>query len=147
MPRYSQRFSLAVTSNQKRRYNASMVTNCYLPYLQVMDTCLVHYSNFCFFVGSCFFHPCSLLHLLECQLCLFSFQVAKCAYAVIIIAVFWVFEVMPIAVTSLIPIFLFPLLGIMKSGEVCKNYANVSRLVYTVTVIVANPRARLVPQY
>lgn len=56
----------------------------------------------------------------------FSLQVAKCAYAVIIIGVFWVFEVMPIAVTSLIPVFLFPLLGIMGSAEVCKNYANVS---------------------
>ena len=54
------------------------------------------------------------------------FQVSKCAFAVILIGVYWVLEVMPIAVTSLIPIFLFPLMGIMPSADVCSNYANVS---------------------
>lgn len=64
-------------------------------------------------------------------------SVAKCAYAVIIIGVFWVMEVMPIAVTSLIPIFLFPILGIMPSAEVCVNYANDTLMLFMGSLIVA----------
>ncbi|KAL4223844.1 hypothetical protein ACF0H5_017309 [Mactra antiquata] len=64
-------------------------------------------------------------------------SVAKCAYAVIIIGTFWVLEVMPIAVTSLIPIFLFPLLGIMPSAQVCVNYANDTLMLFMGSLVVA----------
>lgn len=64
-------------------------------------------------------------------------SVAKCAYAVIIIGVFWVLEVMPIAVTSLIPIFLFPVLGIMPSADVCVNYANDTLMLFMGSLVVA----------
>ncbi|XP_045171468.2 solute carrier family 13 member 2-like isoform X2 [Mercenaria mercenaria] len=64
-------------------------------------------------------------------------SVAKCAYAVIIIGVFWVMEVMPIAVTSLIPIFIFPILGIMPSSEVCVNYANDTLMLFMGSLVVA----------
>lgn len=64
-------------------------------------------------------------------------SVAKCAYAVIIIGAFWVLEVMPIAVTSLIPVFIFPLLGIMKSEEVCANYANDTLMLFMGSLVVA----------
>ena len=39
-------------------------------------------------------------------------------------AIWWVSLAVPIAVTSLIPIIAFPLLGVMKSGLVVKYYAN-----------------------
>ncbi|XP_052798801.1 Na(+)/citrate cotransporter-like isoform X2 [Mya arenaria] len=64
-------------------------------------------------------------------------SVAKCAYAVIIIGVYWVLEVMPIAVTSLIPVFLFPILGIMPSSAVCKNYANDTLMLFFGSLVVA----------
>ncbi|XP_052233654.1 Na(+)/citrate cotransporter-like isoform X2 [Dreissena polymorpha] len=64
-------------------------------------------------------------------------SVSKCAYAVIIIGVYWVLEVMPIAVTSLIPVFLFPLLGIMPSADVCKNYANDTLMLFFGSLVVA----------
>ncbi|KAL3857575.1 hypothetical protein ACJMK2_012225 [Sinanodonta woodiana] len=50
---------------------------------------------------------------------------------------FWVLEVMPIAVTSLIPIFLFPLLGIMPSRDVCFNYAEDTIMLFLGSLIVA----------
>lgn len=64
-------------------------------------------------------------------------SVAKCAFAVILIGVYWVLEVMPIAVTSLIPIFLFPLMGIMPSKDVCANYANDTLMLFFGSLVVA----------
>ncbi len=43
---------------------------------------------------------------------------------VLLMAVWWITEALPIAVTSLIPIPLYPLLGIMKSSEVTPNYTD-----------------------
>ena len=39
----------------------------------------------------------------------------KCAYVVMIMAVYWVTEALPLEVTSLIPMVGFPLLGIMST--------------------------------
>lgn len=41
-----------------------------------------------------------------------------------LMAVWWMTEAMPIPVTSLLPIFLFPLLGVTKGTEVTLSYAN-----------------------
>jgi len=45
-------------------------------------------------------------------------QEAKCAYIIIIMAVYWCTEVIPLAVTSLIPVVFFPLLGVQSSKKV-----------------------------
>lgn len=45
-----------------------------------------------------------------------------------LMAIWWLTEAASIAVTSLLPLALFPLLGIMKSADVAENYAN--HLVY-----------------
>lgn len=50
---------------------------------------------------------------------------AQLAAAVIsLMAIWWISLAVPIAVTSLIPIIAFPLLGVMESGQVVKFYAN-----------------------
>ncbi|KAL3857545.1 hypothetical protein ACJMK2_012199 [Sinanodonta woodiana] len=49
---------------------------------------------------------------------------ALCAYAVIVMAVYWLTEALPIAVTSLLPIFLFPVLGLMTAKDVSEKYIN-----------------------
>lgn len=38
-------------------------------------------------------------------------QAFKCAYVMILMAVFWTTEALPLAVTALIPVVLFPILG------------------------------------
>jgi len=48
----------------------------------------------------------------------------KMAYCLILMATFWVTEVMPLAVTALMPIFLFPLMQIENTDETCKAYFN-----------------------
>ncbi|XP_072527528.1 solute carrier family 13 member 1 [Salminus brasiliensis] len=49
-------------------------------------------------------------------------QVAQCAFTLILMAVFWMTEAMPLSVTALIPALLFPLFGIMKSSVVATMY-------------------------
>ncbi|KAL3857546.1 hypothetical protein ACJMK2_012200 [Sinanodonta woodiana] len=49
---------------------------------------------------------------------------ALCAYAVLIMAVYWLTEALPIAVTSLLPIILFPVLGLMTAKDVSAKYIN-----------------------
>jgi sodium-dependent dicarboxylate transporter 2/3/5 len=49
---------------------------------------------------------------------------AKCAYVLCLMGIFWVFEFIPLAVTSLFPVALFPLLGLMSTAEVSSQYFN-----------------------
>jgi len=42
----------------------------------------------------------------------------------IIMAIWWVTEIVPLAITSLLPIVLFPALGIMNGREVSATYFN-----------------------
>ncbi|XP_046437439.1 solute carrier family 13 member 2-like [Daphnia pulex] len=49
-------------------------------------------------------------------------QEALTGYVVVIMAVYWMTEALPLPVTSLLPIIAFPLLGIMNTGQVCMNY-------------------------
>uniref|UniRef100_H2Y7R4 Uncharacterized protein n=1 Tax=Ciona savignyi TaxID=51511 RepID=H2Y7R4_CIOSA len=48
--------------------------------------------------------------------------VAKCAYGLIIMAVYWTTEACPLAVTSLLPIVLFPMLGVLDADSVSMAY-------------------------
>ncbi|EFO21042.2 hypothetical protein LOAG_07442 [Loa loa] len=47
---------------------------------------------------------------------------AKCGYCVGIMAVYWVMEVLPLAITALLPMVLYPLLGLMASDDVAQMY-------------------------
>uniref|UniRef100_A0A671NJH1 Solute carrier family 13 member 1 n=1 Tax=Sinocyclocheilus anshuiensis TaxID=1608454 RepID=A0A671NJH1_9TELE len=47
---------------------------------------------------------------------------AECAYILILMAVYWMTEVIPLSVTALLPSLLFPLFGIMKSSQVATVY-------------------------
>ncbi|MCJ8735978.1 hypothetical protein PDJAM_G00253640 [Pangasius djambal] len=49
-------------------------------------------------------------------------KVAQCAYTLVLMAVFWMTEALPLSVTALLPALLFPLFGIMKSSAVATLY-------------------------
>eukprot|EP00075_Anas_platyrhynchos_P013969 XP_027303222.1 solute carrier family 13 member 5-like [Anas platyrhynchos] len=55
---------------------------------------------------------------------------AKCAYIIIIMAVYWCTEVIPLAVTSLMPVVFFPLLGVQSSKSVCLQYLNDTNMLF-----------------
>ncbi|HMQ53561.1 MAG TPA: DASS family sodium-coupled anion symporter [Anaerolineae bacterium] len=51
-------------------------------------------------------------------------EMIKMLAVVILMAIWWMTEALPIPVTALLPIALFPTLGIMKSAETTPSYAN-----------------------
>jgi sodium-dependent dicarboxylate transporter 2/3/5 len=55
-------------------------------------------------------------------------------YTTLPLAVWWVTEAVPLGVTSLLPIALFPLLGVTEGGEVSKSYFNDTIVVFFSTV-------------
>ena len=48
----------------------------------------------------------------------------RCLYIIVIMAGYWMFQLLPLPVTSLIPIVAFPLAEISGTGQVCSKYFN-----------------------
>ncbi|XP_059511419.1 solute carrier family 13 member 2-like [Stegostoma tigrinum] len=51
-------------------------------------------------------------------------KAAGCGYTIILMAIYWCTEALPLAVTAFIPVLLFPMFGIMESSKVCVEYLN-----------------------
>ncbi|XP_029438591.1 solute carrier family 13 member 1-like isoform X1 [Rhinatrema bivittatum] len=49
-------------------------------------------------------------------------QEAACAYILLVTAAYWISEAIPLGAAAMVPAFLFPLFGIMKSSEVAAEY-------------------------
>uniref|UniRef100_A0A4W6FZ56 Solute carrier family 13 member 4 n=1 Tax=Lates calcarifer TaxID=8187 RepID=A0A4W6FZ56_LATCA len=50
------------------------------------------------------------------------FSEACCAYVLMVTAVYWVSEAVPLGAAALVPAFLYPLFGVLKSSEVAAEY-------------------------
>ncbi|XP_060941223.1 Na(+)/citrate cotransporter-like [Limanda limanda] len=59
-----------------------------------------------------------------------STREAACAYVIALMAVYWCTEVLPLAVTALLPTVLFPVLGIMESKDVCMQYLKDTNMLF-----------------
>ncbi|XP_018547329.1 solute carrier family 13 member 2 [Lates calcarifer] len=62
---------------------------------------------------------------------------ARCGYAIILMALYWCTECMPLAVTALLPVVLFPMMGIMSAGEVSIEYLKDSNMLFIGGLLVA----------
>jgi len=62
---------------------------------------------------------------------------ARCAYVVLVMAVYWTLELLPLPVTSLLPVVLFPLLGIASTNETAVVYMKGTQMMYLGSLMIA----------
>ncbi|XP_074109353.1 protein I'm not dead yet [Cotesia typhae] len=61
----------------------------------------------------------------------------KCLYVIAIMAMYWVTESLPLPITGMIPVVLYPLLGILNTGATCDAYINDTTLMFLGSLIIA----------
>ncbi|VDN52371.1 unnamed protein product [Dracunculus medinensis] len=61
----------------------------------------------------------------------------RCLFCISLMAIYWVCEVIPLAVTALLPIALFPIIGILDSKAIAKEYLNDTNFLFIGGLMIA----------
>ncbi|ESO83286.1 hypothetical protein LOTGIDRAFT_133716 [Lottia gigantea] len=64
-------------------------------------------------------------------------QEAKAAFVLLLMAIMWVTEALPISVTALFPVFLFPMLGVVTAKEIAPEYMSDTLMIFIGGLIMA----------
>ncbi|XP_028043818.1 protein I'm not dead yet-like [Bombyx mandarina] len=60
-----------------------------------------------------------------------------CAYTLMLMAIFWVTECIPLPVTSFLPILIFPMFGVMDTAKTCRCYMNDTIIMFLGSMMLA----------
>lgn len=63
--------------------------------------------------------------------------VPRYAYGLLMVALSWIFELLPIPVTAMLPVVIFPMAGVVKSGCVSSSYLNNTSFLFIGALIIA----------
>lgn len=61
----------------------------------------------------------------------------RCLYVVLLMAGYWVLEALPLPITSLIPMILFPLMGVLDSDKVSLCYLKETNMMFVGGLVIA----------
>jgi len=61
----------------------------------------------------------------------------KTLFTVLLIAFFWVFEVIPLSVTALMPLFMFPMFGVLDAETTSQSYFNDTIILFVAGFLIA----------
>lgn len=64
-------------------------------------------------------------------------QEARAGYGVLLMTIFWLTSALPLAVTSLLPIVVFPLMDTLSTAQVCAVYFKESNVIFLGGVVLA----------
>ena len=90
----------------------------------------------CGWNGWLFFPICIYLFLYSRNLSAFI-QESRAAYGIILMTVYWLTAALPLAVTSLLPIVVFPLMDVLGTSQVCSLYFKEANVVFFGGVLLA----------
>ena len=55
---------------------------------------------------------------------IYNYKIAACLYCTLLMSIYWIFELIPLAVTALLPLILFPVFGVLPAKSISKHYFN-----------------------
>jgi len=61
----------------------------------------------------------------------------RCGYVMLLSIVLWVTEALPLAVTALLPVAMFPPLGVLSTAQAAANYLNPTIFVFLGSLVLA----------
>lgn len=64
-------------------------------------------------------------------------QQSSCAYVMLIMAIFWLTDALPLNITALLPIFMFPMVGVLSADDIAGVFLNSTSLMFLGSMMVA----------